>query len=300
MRLLFASLLLLLAAASGAQQRQADGLLAIPPLARVTDQTGTLSAADQQALQSKLAAFETAHGAQIAIVMVRSTAPEPIADYAQRVGDAWKLGRAKVGDGVLIVVAKDDRKIWIAVAKTLEGAIPDVSAKRVITESITPRFKMEDYAGGLSAGLDSLFKLIEGENLPTPIGLPQHQIDAAENAAGLLVPFVIGGMIVGAILRRIFGRPGAVLAGLGAGGIAGWAASSVLFGGLVGVAVLFISLIGGLANGVVQGGRRGGVFIPGGWSGGGGSGGGFSSGGGGGFSSGGGGDFGGGGAGGSW
>jgi uncharacterized protein len=202
-----------------------------------------------------------------------------------------------VGDGLLIVVAKDDRKIWIAVAKALEGAIPDLAAKRVIRESIAPRFKDNDFAGGLSAGLDSIFKLIEGEGLPAPIGVSERRIDAGEGTLGLLVPFIMVGLVIGAILRRIVGRPGALLAGGGAGAVAGWMLSSLALGIVAGLAVLFLSLLGGAAGaGRVLGGRRGGVFIPGGWSGGGG---GWSSGGGG-WSSGGGGDFGGGGAGGDW
>jgi uncharacterized protein len=297
-RVLAALLLFTVAAGAFAQARQPDGLLAIPPLARVTDTTGTLSVADKQALENKVAAFETAHGSQIAIVMVATTQPEPISDYAQRIGDAWKIGRKGIGDGLLIVVAKDDRKIWIAVAKTLEGAIPDVAAKRVIREAIAPRFKNGDFAGGLSAGLDSIFKLIEGEGLPTPAGVSERQIDAGEGALALLVPFIMVGVVAGAILRRIFGRPGALLAGGGAGAVAGWMMSSIALGAVAGIAVLIFSLVGGMSGaGRVLGGRRGGMFIPGGWSGGGGW---SSGGGGGGWSSGGGGDFGGGGAGGDW
>lgn len=298
LRALAALLLFVAAAAAGAQSvRQPDGLLAVPPLARVTDQTGTLSAADKTALENKLAAFETAHGSQIAIVMVASTQPEPISDFAQRIGDAWKIGRKGIGDGLLIVVAKDDRKVWIAVAKALEGAIPDLAAKRVIREAIAPRFRDNDFAGGLSAGLDAIFKLIEGEGLPAPIGVPAQKIDAGESTLGLLVPFIVAGLVFGALLRRIVGRPGALLAGGGAGIIAGVMLSSLWLGIVAAIAVLVLSLVGGVSTaGQVLGGRRGGVFIPGGWGGGGG----WSSGGGGGWSSGGGGDFGGGGAGGNW
>ncbi len=298
LRALAALFLFAAAIAALAQPRQPDGLLGVPPLARVTDTTGTLSAAGRQALEAKLAAFESAHGSQIAIVMVGSTQPEPISDYAQRIGDAWKIGRKGIGDGLLIVVAKDDRRVWIAVAKALEGAIPDLAAKRVIREQIAPRFAQGDYAGGLSAGLDAIFKLIEGEGLPTPAGVSERQIDAGEGALALLVPFVMGGIVVGAILRRILGRPGALLAGGGAGAVAGWMLSSIALGFAAGIAVLVFSLLGGLSGaGRALGGRRGGVFIPGGWGGGGGW---SSGGGGGGWSSGGGGDFGGGGAGGSW
>ncbi|HEU0202095.1 MAG TPA: TPM domain-containing protein, partial [Burkholderiaceae bacterium] len=198
------ALLPVLAAAQVA--RGPDGLLVVPPLARVTDATGTLSAADKQALEAKLAAFEAKRGSQMAIVMIDSTQPEPISDYAFRVGDAWKIGRPKVGDGVLIVVAKTDRRIWIAVARALEGAIPDVAARRVISEVITPRFKIGDFAGGLQAGVDAIFLLIQGEGLPPP----DHAAGGADALSGLLpmlLPFILVGAAAGALLRRLFGIP---------------------------------------------------------------------------------------------
>lgn len=278
----------------------AQQLQPIPPLARVTDTAGALSPEAKRALQDKLAAFEKAHGAQVAVVIVPSTQPEPIEDYAHRIGEAWKIGREGVGDGLLVVVAKDDRRVRIDVARALEGAIPDVAAKRVIREHIAPAFQRGDYAGGLNAGLDRLFGLIEGEGLPAPAGVPQHKVDAGEDMLALLVPFVLVGAAVGALLRRVMGVPGAMLAGAGAGAIGGWMLASIGLGVLVAFAVMIFSLGAGASRGRVIGGRRSGpVFIPGGWSGGGG--GGWSGGGGGGgWSSGGGGDFSGGGASGGW
>lgn len=298
-----AFLLLALAAllASAAEQRLPDGTLAVPPLARVTDTTGTLDAGQRQALEQKLAAFEAAKGTQIAVVMVGSTQPEPISDFAQRIGDAWKIGRAEVGDGLLIVVAKDDRRVWIAVAKTLEGAVPDLAAARVIREQITPRFRQGDFAGGLRAGLDSLFRLIEGEGLPAPSASPSAEV--GPEGLELLLPFIMVGVVVAVAMRRMFGVPGALLGGAGTGVVSGWMLSSLVLGVIAGVAALVLGLAGrtgGGGGGRIAGGRRGGtVFLPGGYGGGGGSrGGGWS--GGGGWSSGGGGNFGGGGAGGSW
>jgi len=292
------------ALALAADARGPDGLLTIPPVARVTDTTGTLRPQDKQALESKLAAFETAHGSQIAILMVASTQPEPISDFAFRLGDAWKIGRKGVGDGLLIVVAKDDRKVFIAVARALEGAIPDLAAQRVIREQIAPRFQQGDFAGGLNGAVDALTRLIEGEGLPAPIGVSHQKVDAGEGVIGLLIPFVLVGVIAGALLRRVFGVPGALVAGAGAGALSGFMLSSLLFGGLAGLAVLLISLVRGSPMSQALGGRRGGVFLPGGFGGGGFGGGGFGGGGGGfgggGFSSGGGGDFSGGGAGGDW
>ena len=294
--LLLAALLALLAFAALAQQRLPDGTLAIPPLARVTDQTGTLSAAEREALESKLAAFERSRGTQIAVVMVGSTAPEPIADFAQRIGDAWKIGRADVGDGLLIVIAKDDRRVWIAVAKALEGAVPDLAAARVIREQITPRFRQGDFAGGIGAGLDALFRLIEGEALPAPAAT---QADGARPPdIETLMPLVVTGAGIAFMLRRLLGAIGALIGAAGTGVVAGWLLSSLGIGVLAAVVALIIALAAGNSGGGrVIGGRRGGVFVPGGFGGGGG---GWSGGRGGGWSSGGGGNFGGGGAGGSW
>lgn len=297
--LLLALSALLPAVAAAADTRLADGTLAVPPLARVTDTTGTLEAGRRQALEAKLAEFERRRGAQIAVVMVGSTQPEPISDFAQRIGDAWKIGRAEVGDGLLLVVAKDDRRVWIAVAKSLEGAVPDLAAARVIREQITPRFRQGDFAGGIDAGLDTLFRLVEGEALPAPPAQGQGGM-AGEDPFALLAPYVILGVIAAAMLRRVFGVKGALLGGAGTGTLAGWAFASLKLGLVAGVAAFFFALfLGAGGGGRVLGGRRGGVFVPGGWSRGGGwSGGG--GGGGGGWSSGGGGNFGGGGAGGSW
>jgi uncharacterized protein len=221
--------------------------------------------------------------------MVGSTQPEPLSDFAQRIGDAWKIGRHEVGDGLLVVVAKDDRRVWIAVAKTLEGAVPDLAAARVIREQITPRFRQGDFAGGIGAALDAIFRLIEAERLPAPEPSWRGAPGGEQDLVGLLAPFVIVGVIAAAMLRKLFGVKGALLGGAGTGTIAGWVLSSLSLGLIAGVAAFFFALFAGSGGGGrVLGGRRGGVFIPGGWGGGGG------------WSSGGGGNFGGGGAGGSW
>lgn len=290
-----AALLLTLAGVPATAQQ----LLPVPPLARVTDTAGALAPEARRALDEKLAAFEKAHGSQVAVLIVPSTQPEPIEDYANRVGEAWKIGRQGVGDGLLMVVAKDDRRVRIDVARALEGAIPDVAAKRVIRENIAPSFQRGDYAGGINAGLDRLFGLIEGESLPAPAGVPRHKVDAGEDMLAMLLPFVLVGAAVGALLRKAMGVPGAMLAGAGAGAIGGWMLASIGLGVLVAFAVMIFSLGAGRSGGRVLGGRRGGpIFVPGGWSGGGG--GGWGGGGGGGWSSGGGGDFSGGGASGGW
>lgn len=297
----------LLGAGSAAAQdapRGADGLLAVPPLARVTDLAGVLPAERKAALEQRLAQFESARGAQVAVVVVPSTQPEPIEDFANRVGNAWKIGRRGVGDGLLLVVATQDRRVRIDVARALEGALPDVAARRIIREAMAPRFQANDFAGGIDAALTQIFRAIESEGLPTPAGVPQRTVEGGEDTLGLLVPFIIGGLVVGSVLRRVVGAPGALLAGGGTGGVAGWLLASAKLGLFAGVAVLLLSLLmGNRGVGRSIGGRRGGIATGGwggGWPGGGSWGGGGGGGGGGGWSSGGGGDFSGGGASGNW
>ncbi len=284
--MIFRSLCALLALSAGAHAAE------IPPLkARVTDLTATLNAQQREALERTLAEFEARKGAQIAVLMLPSTQPETIEQYSVRVQESWKLGRKGVDDGVLLVVAKNDRKLHIEVGYGLEGILPDAIAKRIIEDDIVPRFRDNDFYGGVRAGVDRVMRVVEGEKLPPPIarshpragGFPTEWI-----IPGLFIAFIFGG-----ILKAIFGRvAGAGVVGSVAG-IAGWALFGTLIAGLVMGAVVFVML---LMGGVSRAGRWGSGGYGGGWSGGGG---GFSSGGGGGFS-GGGGSSGGGGASGSW
>ncbi|WP_310389638.1 TPM domain-containing protein [Roseateles sp.] len=275
----------------------AQDVLPVPGLSgRVIDQTATLTPAQLEALTAKLAAFEQEAGSQLAILIVPTVAPEDITSYAQRVGEAWKLGRKEVGDGMLVVVAKNDRKVRIEVAKTLEGAVPDLAARMIIQNAITPAFKKGDYAGGLNLAVDQLAMRIRGEELPAPKkqgGQGQQSNGFSFEELGAL--FFIGVPVLGGILIGIFGRKlGSVLTG-GAAGALGWfLMSSLLVAGLAGIASMILVGVMGVGSGR-RGGGSGGPII---WGGGGG--GGFGGGGGGGFSSGGGGDFGGGGASGDW
>ena len=266
----------------------------VPPLkAHVTDLTGTLSASQLRDLDSRLSDFERGKGSQIAVLMLPSTQPETIEEYSIRVADAWKIGRARVDDGVILVVAKDDRKLRVEVGRGLEGAIPDAVAKRVVSDVIAPHFRSGDFYGGVAAGTDALMKLIEGEGLPAPRS--GVIIDGVHRPIDFQTIFLLFFALVltGAIFGRLFGR--VIGAGI-SGGIVGaivWLAAGVLafavIGGLIG---FVIALVNGMGS------RRGG-WSSGGWSGGGGFGGGGFGGGGGGFSGGGGG-FSGGGASGSW
>ena len=263
-------------------------LVAIPTLStRVTDLTQTLSQAEQAQLEQKLAAFEAKKGSQIAVLIVPSTQPEDIAQYSIRVTDAWKLGRKGVGDGVLVLIAKDDHKMRIEVGRGLEGAIPDLYAKRVITETIAPKFKQGDFLGGLNSGLDSLIGLVDGEALPAP-SKPKLSGGGIENMLPLLL---FGGLISGMMLRGMFGTFfGSALNGSLMGGVV-WVLGVALGGAaILGIIAFFITMmLGGRGLNGYGGMPMGG----GGWSSGGSSSGGSSW-------SGGGGDFGGGGASGDW
>lgn len=135
---------------------------------RVTDLTATLDASQNAALEARLAALETEKGAQIAVLIVASTGEESIEAYATRVFEQWKLGRKGVDDGILLLVAKDDRALRIEVGYGLEGAVTDVQAARIIRERITPAFREGDFFGGIQAGTDALSGLVRGEPLPEP------------------------------------------------------------------------------------------------------------------------------------
>ena len=271
----------------------AQSLQPIPPLsARVIDQTATLTDSQRRALEDKLAAFERERGSQVVVLLLRTTAPEDIADYTQRLGDAWKIGRKEVGDGVLLVVAKGDRALRIATAKAVEGAIPDLSARRIIDGAITPRFKQGDFHAGLDAGVDQILARLKGEELP----LPSAQAAAGQgvNWEELLIFIGFAAPVITRVLRGILGRTLGSLAATGiVGGIA-WSFTGSIFIALA--AALLAGVMGLLMARLPRGGGGGGSGPGGGWGGGGRSGGS----GGGGFSSGGGGNFGGGGSSGRW
>ncbi len=260
--------------------------VAVPPLkGHVTDQTGTLTAEQQATLEQTLTAFEARKGSQLAVLMVRSTAPEAIEPYALRVAELWKLGRKKIDDGAILVVAKDDRTLRIEVGYGLEGALTDLTSKRIISETILPRFKQQDFYGGVSAGVAQMVAVIDGEALPEPDS--KGAIGDGDVRPYTPILFVLA-LAIGGVLRGVLGRvPGALVTG-GLVGIISWflvGAASIAV--LAGMAALVVTLLGagmlgrGL-GGYYGGGRGGGGF---------GGGGGFSGGGGG---------FGGGGASGRW
>lgn len=293
--------LLLFACLAGAAFAQS--LLPVPALtARVMDHTGTLSPAQLSQLEDKLAAFEQAQGSQIVILLVPSTQPEDIAAYANRVFNTWKPGRAGLGDGLLLVVAKQDRKIRIEVARALEGAIPDLAVKQVIDEVLTPRFRQGDFAGGLDQAAERLMALIRGEGLPTPAAAPAPRpSDDGVQWMDLGVLLFIVLPVLGSLARRILGHKLGTLATGGAIAALTFAfTASLAIAAVAALLAMLLTFLAGTPLGSAllaasqQRRHHGGP-----WGGGGFGGGGFGSGGGG-FSSGGGGDGAGGGASGDW
>lgn len=260
--------------------------VAVQPLTgRVTDQTATLTAEQKAALEQTLQAFEARKGSQLAVLIVATTAPEAIEQYALRVAEQWKLGRKKVDDGAVLVVAKDDRALRIEVGYGLEGVLNDATSKRIISEIITPRFKQGDLYGGITAGVDQIIRVIDGEPLPEPKG--KRASDTPDMSQYIPIIFMLA-LVVGGVLRAVLGRfPGALVTG-GAVALIAWFIVGTAFIALVaGAIALFVTLLSGGMGGRGVGGHYGG-FGTGGFGGGGG---GFSGGGGG---------FGGGGASGRW
>ena len=254
----------------------------VPPLSgHVIDQTGTLSAQQKATLEQTLTAFEARKGSQLAVLMVASTAPEEVEQYALRVAEQWKLGRKKVDDGAILVVAKDDRAMRIEVGYGLEGALNDLTSKRIISETILPRFKSQDFYGGITAGVAQIIRVIEGEPLPAPSARSTQGIGDVQQYAPML--FILA-LAVGGVLRAILGKvPGSLVTGGVVAVIAWFVVGAVSMAVVAGVIALVVTLMGGGMLGRGLGGYYGG--------GGRGGGGGFSGGGGG---------FGGGGASGRW
>lgn len=302
-------LLALLMGSTGLTQAQA--VLPVPALtARVIDQTNTLGAADKAALEARLAAYEHSKGSQIVVLMVSTTQPEDIASYAWRVASTWKIGRRDVGDGVLVVVAKDDRRMRIEVAKKLEGALPDLAVARILDQAMKPQFRTGHYAAGLAAAVDAITQALDGEALPA---VQTHSTGAGSGATEdevdwllVLILVSMGSMIVGDLLKARMGRGlGSLATGTITGGLVFGVSGLVLVGAVAGVVSLLLTLFAGLGGSRALGNmgnrmsRRHAPIVIGSPPFGGGSdwgSGGFS----GGFGSGGGGDFGGGGASGDW
>jgi len=247
--------------------------IAVPPLkGHVTDQTGTLTVEQKASLEQTLTAFEARKGSQLAVLMIPSSAPEAIEPYALRVAEQWKLGRKRIDDGAILVVAKDDRALRIEVGYGLEGALNDATSKRIISETILPRFKSQDFYGGISAGVGQIIRVVDGEPLPEPGRQPAANMADVRQYAPIL--FILA-LAVGGVLRAALGRvPGALVTGGAVAAVAWFFAGALSIALLAGVIGLFVTLLGGsmLGRGLgayYGGGGRGG-FGGGGFRGGGG------------------------------
>jgi uncharacterized protein len=258
--------------------------VAVPPLSgRVVDRTGTLTGGDIASLTQTLKSLEARKGSQVAVLIVPTTEGESIEQFSLRVAEAWKIGRKKIDDGALLVIAKNDRHLRIEVGYGLEGAIPDVVAKRIASDVITPYFRNGDFAGGIGAGIDALIKVVDGEPLPPP---DKEWRATGSGLQGALVAMLVIAGVVGSLLRSAFGR---VFGSLLTGGVAAFVVwlivGMVAVAAIAGVVACLLGLFGGVGRrpGGWGGGLGGGGFGRGGLGGGGFGGGGFGGGGGGGF-----------------
>lgn len=273
--------------AASAQQLQP-----IPALtAHVVDQTGTLGAERRARLDESLVKFEQTTGSQLAVLIVNTTQPEALEQYALRVAERWKLGRQKVDDGAILLVAKEDRAVRIEVGYGLEGALSDVVSKRIIEETILPRFRQGDFGGGISAGVDQMMAVVHGENLPPPADVFAQGAASGTALPGYVVPALIGIVVVSLIARAVLGTfVGALVSG-GVAAVGAWWLTGALAVALGAAAIAFVLTLIGVFNLLQLLASSGGGYRGGGGGGFGGGGGGFSGGGGG---------FGGGGASGRW
>lgn len=248
----------------------------VPPLTgHVIDQTATLSTQQKASLEQNLTTLEASKGSQLAVLIVPTSAPETLEQYALRVAEVWKLGRKKVDDGVILVVAKDDRTLRIEVGYGLEGALNDATAKRIISETILPRFRQQDFAGGIEAGVAQITQVIRGEALPPPKAA-NTGVEAGFNTLRQFTPVLfILAIALGGVLRAIIGKvPGALITGGLVGAVAWFLMGAVSVALLAGGVALVATLLGGgvlrSGMGAFYGGGRGGGFGGGGFRGGGG------------------------------
>ena len=268
---------LFVGAAPGADS---SGLVAIPSLtARVTDLTATLSGDQKAVLEQQLADLEARKGAQLVVLILPTTQPEAIEQFSIRLFDAWKVGRKGVDDGVMLIVAKDDRRLRIEVGYGLEGALNDATAKRIISETITPFFKNGDFPGGINAGVTAIVKIIDGEQLPELSGVAGSgaKMNITDMPEGLLIGVLVAVVLGGTVLRHLLGNlVGCGLVGCLTGGL-GWlfvgGMSGIIGGALLGIFLAIFGLdivLSGIFSGGGRGGSGGGGFSGGGGSGGGG------------------------------
>ena len=265
-RALLAAVALCWLALAGAQ-------VVVPALTgRVVDRTGTLSGDQLATLEQTLATFEARKGTQIAVLIVPTTAPEAIEQFSIRVADKWKLGRRKIDDGAILVVAKDDRAVRIEVGYGLEGVLTDLASQRIISEVIVPRFKSQDVYGGVTDGVAQIIHVVDGEPLPEPSPGPAGRT----GDLGRFIPVIfILALAGGGVLRSVLGRfPGALVTGAAVALVAWFVVGALSMALLAGAIALFVTLVGGglgrfatagyYGGGIGRGGSGGGGFSGGG------------------------------------
>lgn len=233
---------------------------------RVTDLTGTLTAEQQSSLEDKLASFEARKGLQIAVLVVATTDPDEILNYSDRIAHAWKLGRPRVDDGALLIVAKNDHALLIELGRALQpGTLTERAARRIISDTIIPLFRQRDFYGGINAGLDQMMRIIDGEPLPPPDLAWQG---TAQKNISRVVPFLLVSVLFGsAVLRSMLGRgAGAMIAGAVSAALIYFAGQSIWVALLAGLLALLFALIcgfsgGGLWSNIPRTGGWGGGFV---------------------------------------
>lgn len=247
-----------------------DSPLALPVLrSRVTDLTGMLNEEQIAQLNNRLSAIEQAKGTQVAVLLAPTFQPESIEQYGIRLAEAWKIGRKGVDDGVILLIAKEDRQLRIEVGYGLEGALNDATAKRIISEVITPHLRREDFFGGIDAGITAIQTIINGENLPPSSNA--SAVTGARMTESNLLPLLAATAFFAPMLNRLLGLSGSFLASGIAVLVGGFLLGSWVAGVFLGVFVLLFSFMrGGTGLGGGMGGRGGFGGGGGGFSGGGG------------------------------
>lgn len=247
---------------------RAAELVPLPALsARVTDLTATLDETQRGRLEAQLAAIDRAGRAQIAILLLPTTQPEAVEQFGIRLAEAWKIGHKGADNGVIVIVAKNDRKMRIEVGYGLEGAIPDATARRIIAERMAPAFKQGDFFGGLRAAVEGLDQAMGGSAAAAPAAMPSSKPDASAEDTDLL-PWLMAAVVAGGVLRMIFGLFGSLLAAV----VAGWLGLTIFGSWLAALMVGFVIFVLSFFNLFSLGGfGGGGSSSGGGFSGGGGS-----------------------------
>ena len=241
----------------------------------VTDLTATLSDLQINALESDLASFEAEKGSQVVVLIVSTTDPETIEMYGIRVAEAWQIGRTGIDDGVILLIAKNDRKVRIEVGYGLEGAIPDAYAKRIIENIIIPNFRQGQFYNGIANGAGAIMSLIDGEELPEVTQAPPSALGIKNKS--IFITLIILGVVILSILKAFIKKSKFKWAIISVFGVlAGLIFGSWIFGGIgfgISSFILFSSSSTGRGGRYYGGGfyRGGSSYGGGGFSGGGGS-----------------------------